>query len=389
MYRPADYDPVSPIFLNPWSWNSVGPKYRGQSVTAPASGGWPASGRAFYVPVSLHQPYDLKRFWWCNGATVGTDSFQAAAYNDAFEQVVSCALTLSAGTASQVQYAGVSVAASPVTSLNGSSGQSTYATPSVTLRARPGYMYAVAVINSHASSANTVTVATTGGALSFTSRATTQFNGTLQRASLFTAVATTDITDTITVTIGGGQSASGCIVSVTAWTNVDTATNHGVVQTATGTGNSTTPLATLGAFGSANNATLGVHGNTTSATTPGTGFTEMHDVVGLANAIEVAYTSANDTSVDATITSGQWGSIAAEIKSLGTTAQLAPGRYYLALHGTGTTATVLRASSAPQVSHLGVYNESSLTAGLPLVATPTNANNTVLPLFGITSRATP
>lgn len=388
MYRPADYDPVAPIMLSGWSWNSVGPKYRGVSTTAPASGTWAAAGRAFYVPVSIHQPYDLQRFWWCNGATVGTDWLQAGIYDEAWQIVANSGVVLSAGTASQVQYAAGAVGAARLTADASVAAATSYATSSVTLRALRGSMVAVVVENRHGTSANTVTVATTGGALTFTSRATTQYNGTANRVSLFTATPSADVTDTITVTIGGGQTASGCIIHVIAFTNVDTATNDGIVQTATGTGNSTTPLATLSAFAASANATLGAHANSgISATTPGSGFYELADTANGAG-LETAYASGNDTSVDATITSGPWGSIAAEIKSLGTTTQLAPGRYYLALMCTGTTATVLRASSAAQVSHLGVYNQSSLT-GLLAVATPTNAANSVLPLAGITSRATP
>ncbi len=69
--------------------------------------------------------------------------------------------------------------------------------------------------------------------------------------------------------------------------------------------------------------------------------------------------------MDATITSAAWGSIAAEIKSLGTTVKLAPGRYYMALHCTGTTATIYQRASGPSISHAGCYLQASLTAGLP------------------------
>lgn len=388
MYRPADYDPVAPIFISPWSWNSVGPKYRGVSVTAPASGTFAGINNAFYVPCFIHQPYDLQRFWWLNGATVGTDSFQAGLYNDNLELEVATARTLSAGTASQVQYATASVTANfAVAALASSSSATSYATSSVTLRARSGYMYAVVVTNVHGSSANTVTVATTGGALTFTSRATTQFNGTLGRVSLFTAVPSADVTDTITITIGSGQTATACSAHVIGFTNVDTATNDGIVQTATGTGNSTTPLATLAAFGSANNATFAGHANAGgSVTTPGAGYIELLDSA-VTYGLQTEYASGNDTTADATITSAQWGSIAAEVKSLGTTRAIAPGRYYLALHGTGTTATMFRTASAPQVSHLGVYSQTGLAAGLPLVPSPSGA--TALYVFGITNRATP
>lgn len=388
MYRPADFDPVNPIFLSPWSWNSVGPKLRAQYTTAPASGAWPAANRAFHAPFFVHQPYSLARMWWLNGATVGTDSLQAAVLNDAGEVVVASPLTLSAGTANQVQYATCAVNGYPVISGSGSGTSTT--TSSATIRARPGWVYVLVVGNVMVGgSANTVTAATTSGAITFTSRATTQFNGTQERVTMFTAVASADVTDTITITIGSGQSSGATGYQLVVLTNVDTTTNHGIVQTATGTGNSTTPLATLSAFGSADNGTFAVHANAgTNNATPGTNFTEISDSTAAPLGIETAYYSGNDTTADATILSSQWGSLAAEVKSLGTTRTLAPGRYYLSLGCTGTTATVFRVSSAPAVSHLGVYITST-SAYLGATAAFAASTNSVLPVFGITSRATP
>jgi hypothetical protein len=394
-YTPRAQQLPDPMYLGVFSRNSVGLKVRGSTISLPTSGVFAAANRASYVPFYLSRPYDLQRLWWQNGATVGTDSLQAAIYcvdsANVMDCCVSTARTLSAGTANHLQYATCSVVAHGITSGTNTTDATTFATASVTLKARPGVMYALSVVNTHGSGANTVTAATTGAALSFTSRDTTQFNSSLSRVTLLTAVPTADVTDTITITIGSAQTATACIWSLIAFTNVDTTTNHGIVQTALGTGSSTTPLATLAAFGSANNASFGAHGTAQSSATPGTNFIEVHDVqVGTPQCgLETEYYSANDTTVDATITSAAWGSIAAEIKSLGTTAKLGPGDYYMGLSCTGTTATVFRLSTAQQVSHLGLYNESSLTAGLPFTATPTNAANSTLPNFGITYRSTP
>lgn len=394
-FSPASLVAPDPVHISPYTINSVGLKHRAVVGSSPASVAWPAAARALYVPFYLRQPYPLQRLWWHNGATVGTDSFQAAVYSvdssNAMDCVISSARTLSAGTVNDLQYATASVVAHGITSGTNTTDATSFATASVTLKARPGVMYALSVVNTHGSAANAVTCATTGGAVTFTSRATLNFDGTLSRVSLFTAVPTTDVTATITITIGSAQTATACLWSLVAFTNVDTTTSDGIVQTATGTGSSVTPLATLAAFGSANNATFGAHGTAQTAATPGTGFVEVHDTTAATPTcgLQTEYSSANDTTVDATITSAAWGSIAAEVKSLGTTYTLAQGRYYLALHGTGTTATIFQRAVATNVSHLGIYNESSLTAGLPLTATPTNAANTTIVNFGITSRATP
>lgn len=387
---------VDPPFVGNFSINGVGQKYIGSSGTSVPSSGSIQASRGIYSALTIFRPYNLQRFFWANGGTVGTNSIQVALYaTDGAGApdycVASTARTLSAGTANTNQYAGVSVVAHGITSGTTTTDATSFATASVTLKARPGVMYALSVVNTHGSSANTVTCATTGGAVTFTSRNTTQFNGTLSRVSLFTALPSADVTDTITITIGSGQTATACLWSLVAFTNVDTTTNDGIVQTATATGNSTTPSATLSAFASANNATFGAHGTAQTAATPGSGFIEVHDVTASTPTcgLETEYTSANDTSVDATITSAQWGTIAAEVASRGTTATIAPGLYALAFHSTGTTMTVFRVSNLPLAAHLGILEQASLTAGLPLTPTYAAASNGYLIIMGITNRATP
>lgn len=396
-FTPAHFDAVPPMYLSAFHWMSVGDKYYAGNTTQPASGTWASANRCFYVPFFTPAPYDLRRFWWANGATVGTDSLQMGIYgvdgSNVLDLLVSSPRTLSAGTANRLQYATCSVVGHLITSGTSTTDGASFVTASVTLKARPGVMYLFSVENDHGSSANTVTVATTGGDVTFTSRNTTQFNGTTQRVSVFTAVPTTDVTDTITITIGSAQTATGCLWSLLAFSNVDTGTDHGIVQTAVNTGSSTTPSATLGAFGSANNATFGVAANGGGvASGPGTGFIEMSDSTHITPSagMSTQYSSANDTSVDWTITSNPWGVVAAEIKSQGTTFALPAGRYYFGLYGTNNTMTIFRVSTSANAARVGIYNENLSTAtGLPLTPTLSNTNNTVIPLMGITSRASP
>jgi hypothetical protein len=394
-YTPPNLTLPDPMFLSPFTRNSIGPKYRGVAIGQPSSSTVNANV-GYFCPFYVTRPYDLQRFWWQNGATVGTDSLQAAIYavdgSNVLDCTVSTARTLSAGTANHLQFATCAVAAHTIASASDTTGGTSLVTTSVTLKARPGLMYAMFVNNSKASAADAVSsiANTTGGTVTFTSRVTTTLGGSTEaRVSMWTCVPTTDVTDTFTITFGASQ--TGIQWALVAFTNVDTATNHGIVQTKTATGNSTTPSVTLdNALGSTSAMVVGAHGNVAdTTTTPGTGWLELYDInyatPTTCMQVEVA---TNDNNPDGTITSGQWGSIAAEVKNLGTTAVLAPGRYYFAIACTGTTATVFRISSASVLVHTGLYNQSSLTIGLPL--TPTLAtSNGVLPNFGITNRATP
>ena len=46
------------------------------------SAAYPAAQRAHYFPIIVSQPCIAYRFFWLNGATVGTDNFQVGIYND-------------------------------------------------------------------------------------------------------------------------------------------------------------------------------------------------------------------------------------------------------------------------------------------------------------------
>jgi hypothetical protein len=272
---------------------------------------------------------------------------------------------------------------------NGSSSTdaATYTTGSVTMKA--GRLYLMASEDSHASSAPAVSsiTATGGGAPTFTSRSSVQFNGTLNRVSIWSCVPSADYTGTLDITFAA--TATGACWQLVEFMHVDTTTNDGIVQNATGTGSSTTPLATLSAFGSANNATFGAFGvGAANAGTPSTGYFETGDNTAAtpAQALQTVYRYDNDTTVDETITSAAWGACAVEIKALAAGNFIVPtGQYFLAHWSNGNTATIVRSLSG--VMQAGHMQEAGLTTGLPQTFTPVSA--AFLPLFGITRRATP
>lgn len=211
--------------------------------------------------------------------------------------------------------------ASSITNLT-SGGDSTdntnYYTASVTLK--KGRLYLLSVENSHATAApNMVSAQATingAGNLMMTSRSTTTYNGGLNRVSIWSGVALNDYTGTIALIYGSTQ--SGVAWSFDEVIGVDTLTNDGVVQQATGSGSSTTPLATLGAFAQTYNPAYAAHGHAAATSTaPGSGWTELADtdttVATPAQALQTQYRLDSDTTADATITSAAWGSCAIEL----------------------------------------------------------------------------
>lgn len=395
-FFPQLVDPDPPVFLGPYSFDGVGAMRAAESLAVPASGVYSQAQRAIFYPLTVRKSYTLQRFWWLNGATVGTDSVMAALYRDvagAETIVASTAYTLSAGTANACQYATPAVQAHVVTSGNDTTDGTSYTTASVTLYARPGIMYALAFANSKASAAQAASaVTTTSGGVTFSSRNSQTYGASTEgRVSIWTAVPTSDVTDTVKIDFGGGNTQTGCTWALIAFSNVNTSTNHGFVQTVVGSGNSTTPLATLAAFGSANNATFMAQGNLSSAQTTGTNFRELTDTTYAtpSNFLGTNFYSGNDTTADATITSGQWGAVAAEIKSLGTTVTVPAGRYWYAIWCSGTTATFFRTASS--TAFVPAYFQNSLTTGLPVSATmaAVGALTGQTIVCGITSRSSP
>ena len=67
-----------------------------------------------------------------------------------------------------------------------------------------------------------------------------------------------------------------------------------------------------------------------------------------------------------------------------------PGRYWLAIWGSGTTTTLFRfAPSAVNARAKSGYLESGLAGGLPTTATPAQQTAPYIPVFGFTTIASP
>jgi hypothetical protein len=118
----------------------------------------------------------------------------------------------------------------------------------------------------------------------------------------------------ITLTYDDGTFLAWSVDNITG-TVSSTPTN---ANTATGSGTSTTPAATLGAFANGANGTWAYYVAQESTTcTPGTGFTQVAErestsLFDFSDATE--FVDSNDTSVDATVgASAAWGMVAMEI----------------------------------------------------------------------------
>jgi hypothetical protein len=390
----ADFRMPLPPVIGPYSGSSWDVPF----AAYPTSGTW-SGGNITLAPLRCEYPFTVAKAYWANGSTVGTDSIDIGAYrltNPAtmrMDLIRSTGLTLSAG-ANVVQEVGTwRIAPANLTASNDSTDSTTYTTASVTLKA--GRLYLMSFTNTAASAAAASGIA---GGGSMKCRATTQYNTTAHRVSLWSCVPTSDYTGTIVITFGATQ--TGCKWSLNEFHGVDTATNDGIVQTATATGNGTTPQATLAAFASANNATFAALANTAdNTTTPKAGFNELSDdatAVTPAQFLETEFIVSNDTTPNGTITSGQWGAIGAELKADTTTPFVIPptlvgqpNTIYLAFLVSGSTATVYRDSGTAQIAHWRGLLLGQVSTATPLPSTLTAAANAspLTPLAGFSRRS--
>ena len=306
------------VVITPFG-ESMGGQTQGM-INAPASGTWGVAAGGLFMPMSLLEPYPCAKAFWMNGASIGIDYFDIGVYRmtdpatGRLDLIRSTGQVMSAVTASVVQEAGwPQVGAFNSGTLTDSTDRTSYTTGTLSLAA--GKLYVLSVENSHATAAVAPTSIDNGP--TFTKRSFTAYNTNLNYLSVWTAVPTTNYTGTLVINFGA-TTITGCVISIDEFSGVDTTTNDGVVQQATGTGSSVTPLATLAAFGSVYNAAFGAHGHAAvTATTQKTGFTKLSDgqAATPAQALETEYLPANDTAVNATITSAAWGSCAIEIKA--------------------------------------------------------------------------
>jgi hypothetical protein len=377
------------IFISPLSRNSIGGMYHSNRTAALASATYTTT--AALAPFSLGAPYTLQRWFWQNGATVGTDYMSVGIYDDNAILRYASPRTLTAGS-SVGQFVAPGNYAANVLKLSDSTDSATYTTASCTLKA--GMLYLLSVENS-AASADAITSVTsaTSGYPTFTSRSTTQFNTTANRVSIWSCVPATDFTGALIITFPGAQ--TGACWSLDAFYNVDTTTTDGIVQQAAGTGNDTTPTATLAAFGSVNNATYGAFGQATTGNgaPESAAYVELCDVTAAtpAQSLQTDYNLANDTSVTETITSGQWGACAVEIKCLASAAIALPiMRGFIGYHSSGSTATFLKLSGTDSTRTM-LRTTGAATTALPYAPAFVAASSTNyhLVLAGFTNRATP
>jgi len=369
------------------------------SQASAVAGVWSSSLRIHYFPIVVPSACRVYRMFWLNG-TAATDALQVGVYEDTAAgpgRLIGAAPPALASGSNVCQFVSASNVTGAVVTANSSSTDGTsFTTASVTLR--KGRMYTLGITNSHATTAHAVSSVDNGP--TFTSRATVQHDGTLKRESLFTAVPTQDYTGTLVINFGA-NTETGCAWRLVEWHNVDTATNDGIVQTATNTGTGTTYSATLAAFGSANNATYGQFGwNTINGMVAGTGFFEAADLTyTLPNvAYGFEWRPDNSTTVDATCSvSSSFGAIAAEIKAaMPDSFALSPGRYWIGIVCSGTTTSILRITSASATNRHSAGYIQNIGSGnngfyLPATATPASPSNAtqVVPIAGFTTIASP
>lgn len=389
------------VTVTPWSEQSCGLSFGNVVGVTPNSGTYTTAQRTFVYPLRLYQPMVVQKAFVLNGATISTDSWDVGVYRmtdmttGRLDLIRSTGAIQQAGSANACQDTATwRVARRNLTAAGDSVDRDTYTTASVVLKT--GRLYCLAVENSHLTSAPAVT-SVTGGA-TWVERATVQFNGTLNRVSLWTCSPASDYAGTISIAFGTSSGVTGAVWALDEMSGVDTSSNDGIVQTVTATGSSTTPTATLAAFASTSNATYGIHGKAANATsTPGTGFTELSDTgTGTpAQSISTEWRVDNDTSVDFTITSAAWGCIAAEVKA-DTSPFIIPAQspgtadIYMAMTNTGTSATYFSVNMfASQAGPAGIMMMTLTNPALPssgFVATIAFSAQRIGHVFGFSSR---
>lgn len=369
----------------------------GGSGTAPSSG--TITAETIVTPLYLLEPYTVRRAFWLNGATVGTDRADVGAYlmtdpvNGRFDIIRSTGPVTTAGTNVCQESTTWKVSRANITSGGDSTDQDTYTTASVTLKA--GRLYLLSVENSHASAAPAVSSITGGGTWAVTdaTNGTTTFNGGLNRLSVWYLVPTADYTGTLSISFGASSGVTGACWALTEMAGQPAA--GFLVQVAKATGNSTTPSVTLSAFAASANCTFGAIGiANTSGVTPGTGFTELADATAAtpAQGLETEWRVDNDTSVDATVTSGQWAIIGIEVAADASSPFILPPSYpgapnvYIAFAFSGTTDALFRqATNGIQLAATGVMRFASTT--LPSSFTgPSQYTTARYPVWGYSDR---
>jgi len=210
----------------------------------------------------------------------------------------------------------MAVAATALTAGNSETDATSYATASISPTGNRLVLAVVRTWRAAGEPGDTAT-ATGGGMTTWTKVATRAAAGA--RMTLFRALQASPTSGAVTFGFGGVESQDAAAWAILEFSDVVTTGTNGadaVVQSATGAGTSTTPLATLAAFGDAGNATFGSIGsyNATDHTAPGTGFTEIQETGNGDTRVATEFRNDNDTTVNATLdNSVEWDVIAVEI----------------------------------------------------------------------------
>lgn len=215
----------------------------------------------------------------------------------------------------------MAVSAALLTGASSTTDGSSFVTASITPSANK--LILVAVVNSKATTPDTPTIS--GNGLIWVQIATRLVDdgAAVKRVTLFRSMGVAPIAEAITIDFIL-QTQTSCLWSVVEFDGVDTGGTSGsaaIVQSATAatTVTATSLTVTLAAFSSVDNATYGVFGlNIAQDQTPGTGFTELHDLtVGTpGGGCFAEWRVDNDTTVDQSSASAtRRAGVAVEIKA--------------------------------------------------------------------------
>jgi hypothetical protein len=214
------------------------------------------------------------------------------------------------------------VSGSNLVTLGSTTDSQSYATASITPTANA--LVLAWIVNTHASSANTVTLS--GNGLTWVQIDTQLFSSNLRRLTLFRAMGASPSAGAVTITVAG-TSNTGAAWSITQYTGVDTSGTNGsgaIVQSNknTATGASSVTVTLTNAFSSTTNGTaagFAASANTAINHDSGGGWAELGDAgYGTPAArVESQWLATNDTTSVGTMSSGtsNMAGISVEIKS--------------------------------------------------------------------------
>lgn len=80
--RPASVPWPTSLWVSVLGTEGMGNVNRAITATQATSQVYPAANRAHYFPIVIPSACTVYRFFWVNGATVGTNNFQVGIYND-------------------------------------------------------------------------------------------------------------------------------------------------------------------------------------------------------------------------------------------------------------------------------------------------------------------